>query len=69
MNTTENNMQKYGWYFFIVGIFGIVTAVARAKNEREIFLVMATIPAAFLVVRVVGFLGKRKKDKTRYNDL
>jgi hypothetical protein len=65
----ENNMQKYGLYFFVVGLFGIVTAVARAKNEREIFLVLATIPTAFLVVRVVGFLGKRKKDKTRYNDL
>ncbi|HEY3475660.1 MAG TPA: hypothetical protein VGK56_13705 [Anaerolineales bacterium] len=54
-------MQKYGWYFFLVGIFGIVTAVARAKNEREIFLVMATIPTAFLVVRTMGFMRKRTK--------
>ena len=62
-------MQKYGWYFVLVGIVGIVTAVAGAKSEREILLVIATIPTAFLVVRVVGFLGKRNKNKTKYNDL
>jgi hypothetical protein len=59
--TGENNMQGYGWYFVLVGILGIVTALARAKNEREFFLVLATIPTAFLVVRVVGFLSKKEK--------
>lgn len=62
MNTMENNMQKYGFYFLLVGIFGIATAVARAKNEREIFLVLASIPTAFLVVRIMGSLRKRNKE-------
>jgi hypothetical protein len=57
----ENNMQKFGWYFFLLGIFGIVTAFARAKNEREIFLILATIPTAFLIVRGTEFLRKRSK--------
>lgn len=60
----ENNMQGYGWYFLVVGIFGIVTALARAKNEREFFLVLATIPTAFLTVRIVGFLSKRNKKES-----
>jgi len=59
--TMENNMQGYGWYFLLVGIVGIATALARANNEREFFLVLATIPTAFLVVRVVGFLNKRSR--------
>ena len=54
-------MQGYGWYFILVGIFGIVMAFARAKNEREIFLLLATIPTAFLVVRGAEFLRKRKQ--------
>jgi succinate-acetate transporter protein len=54
-------MQGYGWYFLLLGIFGIVTAFARAKNEREIFLILATIPTAFVVVRVADFLRKQKK--------
>ena len=54
-------MQGYGWYFIGVGIFGIVMAFARAKNEREVFLILATIPMAFLVVRVAEFLRKRKE--------
>ena len=52
-------MQGYGWYFFLVGIFGIVTALARARNEKEMFLVLATIPTAFLVLRVAESLSKR----------
>jgi hypothetical protein len=59
----ENNMKGYSWYFIVVGIFGIVTALARAKNERELFLVLATIPMAFLVVRGAEFLSKRSKKK------
>ena len=56
-------MKKgFGWYFFLVGIFGIVMAFARAKNEREIFLILATIPTAFLVLRFAGFLSKRNKE-------
>jgi hypothetical protein len=55
----ENNMKGYGWYFIVVGIFGIMTALARAKNERELFLVLATIPTAFLIVRLMGFLSKK----------
>jgi hypothetical protein len=55
-------MQRYGWYFLVVGVFMIVTAVARAKNEREFFLVLATVPTAFLVVRLAGFLKKRNKE-------
>lgn len=54
-------MRGYGWYFLLVGIFGIVTALARAKNEREMFLVLATIPTAFLVLRVAESLNKRSK--------
>lgn len=54
-------MQGYGWYFVLLGIFGIVTALARAKNEKEFFLVLATIPTAFLIIRVLGFLDKRNK--------
>lgn len=57
----ENTMRQYGWYFMFVGLFGIVTALARSKNEREFYLVLATIPAAFLIVRVVDFLSKRSK--------
>jgi hypothetical protein len=59
--TTENNMQGYGLYFIVVGIFGIVMALARARNEREVFLILATIPTALLVVRVAEFLRKRNK--------
>jgi succinate-acetate transporter protein len=59
----ENNMQKrYGLYFLAVGIFAIVMAFARAKSEREIFLILATIPTAFLVLRFAGSLGKRNKE-------
>jgi succinate-acetate transporter protein len=57
----ENNMKGYGWYFIVVGIFGIFTAFARAKNEREFFLILATIPTAFLVIRGAEFLRKRSK--------
>ena len=56
-------MKKgYGWYFVFVGIFGIVMAFARAKSEREVFLILATIPTAFLVVRFTGLLNKRNKE-------
>lgn len=56
-------MKKgFGWYFFLVGIFGIVMAFARAKNEREFFLILATIPTAFLVLRFAGLLNKRNKE-------
>ena len=59
----ESNMNKgYGWYFIVVGIFGIVLAFARAKNEREVFLILATIPTAFLVVRFAGFLNKKGRE-------
>jgi hypothetical protein len=59
----ENIMKKgFGWYFIVVGIFGIVIAFARAKNEREIFLILATIPTAFLIVRFAGYLNKRDKE-------
>jgi succinate-acetate transporter protein len=61
----ENTMQGYGWYFLIVGIFGIGLAFARAKNEREIFLILATIPTAFLTVRAAEFLRKRNKKQDR----
>jgi succinate-acetate transporter protein len=58
----ENNMKKgFGWYFLVVGIFGISMAFARAKNEREVFLVLATIPTTFLVVRGAEFFRKRSK--------
>ncbi len=53
-------MKKgYGWYFLLVGLFGLLMAFARAKNEREVFLLLATIPTAFLVVRGAEFLRKR----------
>ena len=55
-------MKRYGWYFFLVGTFGLVMAFARAKTEREVFLILATIPTAFLVVRFAGFLDKRNKE-------
>jgi hypothetical protein len=58
----ENNMKGYGWYFLVVGLFGIVMAFARAKNEREFFLILATVPTAFLVVRGAEFLRKRNKE-------
>lgn len=54
-------MRGFGWYFLVVGIFGIVTAFARAKNEREFFFILATIPTAFLTVRVAEFIRKRNK--------
>jgi hypothetical protein len=57
----ENNMQGYGLYFVLVGILGIVMAFARARSEREVFLILATIPTAFLVVRVAQFLSKKKE--------
>jgi hypothetical protein len=58
----ENNMKKgYGWYFIAVGAFGIVMAFARAKSERELFLILATVPTAFLVLRGAEFLRKRKE--------
>jgi succinate-acetate transporter protein len=57
----ENDMKKgYGWYFVVVGIFGIIMAFSRAKSDREIFLILATIPAAFLAVRGAEFLRKRR---------
>lgn len=56
-------MKKgYGWYFIAVGIFGIMMAFARAKSEREMFLILAMIPTAFLVVRSAEFLRKRNKE-------
>jgi succinate-acetate transporter protein len=62
-NAMENNMKKgFGWYFLLVGIFGIVMAFARAKSEREMFLILATIPMAFLVVRSAEFLRKRNRE-------
>jgi succinate-acetate transporter protein len=55
-------MKKgFGWYFLFVGIFGILIAFAQAKSEREMFLILATIPTAFLVVRGAEFLRKRKE--------
>ncbi|HSL42458.1 MAG TPA: hypothetical protein VK897_03430 [Anaerolineales bacterium] len=54
-------MQGYGWYFLFVGILGIVAALAKARSERELFLVLATVPTAFLVVRVAEFVRKRNK--------
>ena len=54
-------MQGYGWYFILLGIFGIGIALAKAKNEREFFLVLATVPTAFLTIRVVAFLRDRSK--------
>jgi succinate-acetate transporter protein len=57
----EHNMKGFGWYFLVVGVFGIVTAFAGAKNEREVLFILATIPTAFLVIRVAEFLRKRHK--------
>jgi hypothetical protein len=57
----ENNMKAFGWYFLVVGLLGVITAFARAKNEGEFFLILATIPTAFLVVRGAEFLRKRNK--------
>jgi hypothetical protein len=57
----EHNMKGFGWYFIVLGSFGLVMAFARAKNEREVFLILATIPAAFLVVRGADFLRKRNQ--------
>lgn len=55
-------MKKgFGLYFVIVGMFGIVMAFARARSEREIFLILATLPTAFLVVRGAEFLRKRNR--------
>ncbi|HET6594190.1 MAG TPA: hypothetical protein VFG81_01125 [Anaerolineales bacterium] len=55
-------MKKgFGWYFIAVGIFGIIMAFVRAKSEREVFLILAMVPAAFLVVRSAEFLRKRNK--------
>lgn len=54
-------MKAFGWYFLVVGIFGIIAAFARAKSERELFLILATIPTAFLVVRGADFLRKRNQ--------
>lgn len=56
-------MKGYGWYFVLVGLFGMVTAFARAKSEREVFLILATIPTAFLTIRVMEFLRKKNQDK------
>lgn len=56
-------MKKgYGLYFLAVGTFGIMMAFARAKSEREVFLILATIPTAFLIVRFAGFLNKNSKE-------
>ena len=54
-------MKGFGWYFLVVGLFGIFMAFVRAKSERELFLILATIPMAFLVVRGAEFLRKRKE--------
>jgi succinate-acetate transporter protein len=60
----ENNMKKgYGFYFLVLGIFGITMAFARAKSEREAFLILATIPTAFLIIRGAEFLRKRSNSK------
>lgn len=55
-------MKGFGWYFLVVGVFGISMAFARAKSEKEVFLILATIPTAFLVVRGAEFLRKKKKE-------
>lgn len=57
----ENTMHGYGWYFLLVGICGIAVAFARARSEKEVFLILATIPTAFLTVRLAEFLRKRNK--------
>ena len=55
-------MKKgFGWYFSAVGVFGPVMAFARAKSEREVFLILATIPMALLVVRGLQFLERKNK--------
>jgi hypothetical protein len=57
-------MKKgYGFYFLVLGIFGITMAFARAKSEREAFLILATIPTAFLIIRGAEFLRKRSNSK------
>jgi succinate-acetate transporter protein len=62
-NTMENNMKKgFGWYFLFVGIFGIAMAFARAKSEQEMFLTLAMIPVALLIVRSAEFLRKRNRE-------
>jgi succinate-acetate transporter protein len=59
----ESNMKKgFGWYFIAVGIFGLVMAFASAKSEKEVFLILATIPTAFLMVRGAEFFRKRNKE-------
>ncbi len=45
-----------------VGLFGILMAFGSAKSEREVFLILATIPTAFLIVRGAEFLRKMKKN-------
>ena len=55
-------MKGFGWYFLVVGLFGIIMALSRVKNEREFFFTLATIPTAFLVVRLAGSLNKRNKE-------
>ena len=52
-------MKSFGLYFLFIGVFGIGTALAGVKNEREFFLVLATVPTAFLVIRVMEFLRKK----------
>ena len=57
-------MKKgYGFYFLVLGIFGITMAFARAKSEQEAFLILATIPTAFLIIRGAEFLRKRSNSK------
>ena len=57
-------MKKgYGFYFLVLGIFGITMAFARANSEREAFLILATIPTAFLIIRGAEFLRKRSNSK------
>lgn len=51
-----------GWYFLAVGMFGILMAFARARSERDVFLILATIPTAFLILRGAEFL-RRRSDK------
>lgn len=55
--------KGFGWYFVAVGILGLVVAFTRAQSEREVFLILATIPTAFLVVRLAGFLNKRNREE------
>ena len=55
--------KGFGWYFLALGIVGIAMAFARAGSERDVFLILATIPTAFLVIRLAGFLNNRSKEK------